>query len=152
MKSWIWFRALAVVLAIFTLGHTLGTRRAITTSPEEAAVISSMRQYRLPVMGFLRSYWEFYRGFSVTITVLLAALAVIVWQLGILSRRNPREALPLSITVLIACVANAIVSFSYFFAAPMVMSVVSVICASLGLFALCREIAYSGSESRGHQG
>ena len=111
MKSWIWFRALAVVLAIFTLGHTLGTRHAITATPEESAVISGMQQYRVPVMGFTRSYWEFYRGFSLTISVLLAALMVIAWQVGTLSRRDPKEARPFAIAVLGACIANAIVSF-----------------------------------------
>jgi D-alanyl-lipoteichoic acid acyltransferase DltB (MBOAT superfamily) len=140
MKSWIWFRALAVILAFFTLGHTLGTRQAITTTPEEAAVISSMQQYRVPVMGFLRSYWDFYRGFSVTISVLLAALMVIAWQLGALSRRNPREALPFAVTILIACVANAIVSFSYFFTAPMVTSVAAVLCAGVALVLVRREL------------
>jgi D-alanyl-lipoteichoic acid acyltransferase DltB (MBOAT superfamily) len=140
MKSWIWFRALAVILAFFTLGHTLGTRQAITTTPEEAAVISSMQHYRVPVMGFLRSYWDFYRGFSVTISVLLAALMVIAWQLGALSRRNPREALPFAVTILIACVANAIVSFSYFFTAPMVTSVAAVLCAGVALVLVRREL------------
>ena len=141
MKSWIWFRSLAVVLAIFTLGHTVGTIHSITESPEEAAVINGMQSYRVPVMGFLRTYWEFYRGFSITISVLLAALAVIAWQLGSLSRRNPREALPLATTVLVACIANAIVSFSYFFTAPMVMSAVAVLCAAIGVTLMRREMA-----------
>ena len=99
MKPWIWYRALAVILAIFTLGHTLGTRHAITTAPGEAVVIAGMQGYRVPVMGFLRTYWEFYRGFSISISVLLATLTVIAWQLATMSRRNPREALPLAVTV-----------------------------------------------------
>jgi uncharacterized protein YndB with AHSA1/START domain len=130
---------LAVVLAIFTLGHTLGTRQAITATPEEAAVINEMQQYRAPVMGFLRSYWEFYRGFSITISVLLAALMVIAWQVGRLSRRNPQEAFPFAITLLVACVANAIVSFSYFFTAPMVTSTVAVACAGVAVALVRRE-------------
>jgi hypothetical protein len=91
-------------------------------------------------MGFLRSYWEFYRGFSVTISVLLAALMVIAWQLGTLSRRNPREALPFAITILIACIANALVSFSYFFTAPMATSVVAVLCAGVATVLVRREM------------
>jgi hypothetical protein len=51
---------------------------------------------------------------------------------GTLSRRNPRAALPFAVTVLIACVAEAIVSFVYFFAAPMVMSSAAVVCAGIG--------------------
>jgi len=133
MKASNWFRALAVILSIFTLGHTVGTIRAITAAPEEAAVIAAMQGYRVPVMGFLRTYWEFYRGFSITISVLLATLAVIAWQVGSLSQRNPRAALPFAMTALIACTANAIVSFMYFFTAPMVLSSVAVICAAIGV-------------------
>ena len=143
MKPWIWFRALAVVLAIFTFGHTVGTRHAITTAPQEAAVITAMQGYRVPVMGFLRNYWDFYRGFSVSISVLLATLMVIAWQLGTLSRRNPREALPLAVTMLLACVGQAIVSFIYFFSAPMLMSTLAVICAAVGA-ALTAQDARSG--------
>ena len=139
MKPSIWFRALAVVLAFFTLGHTLGTRHAITTAPQEAAVIAAMQGYRVPVMGFERSYWEFYRGFSVSISVLLATLMVLAWQLATLSRRNPRAALPLAVSLLVACIGQAIISFVYFFAAPIVTSIVSVICAAVGTALLARD-------------
>jgi D-alanyl-lipoteichoic acid acyltransferase DltB (MBOAT superfamily) len=143
MKSWLWFRGLAIVLGFFTLGHTLGTRHAITTTPEEAVVISGMQQYRVPVMGFLRSYWEFYRGFSITISVLLAALMVFAWQVASLSRRNPQEARPFADTLLAACVANAIVSFSYFFTAPMVTSTLAVVCAAIGAALVRRDVRIS---------
>lgn len=139
MKPWIWFRALAVVLAFFTLGHTVGTVHAITTAPEEAAVIAGMQGYRMPVMGFLRSYWDFYRGFSITISILLATLMVIAWQTGTLSRRSPREALPFAYTLLIALFANAIVSFLYFFTAPMVASTLAVVCAAIGAGLVSRD-------------
>ena len=147
MKASIWFKALAVVLAIFTVGHTVGTRDAITTGPQEAAVIGAMQGYRVPVMGFERTYWEFYRGFSVFISVLLAALMVIAWQLGALSRRSPREALPLATTVLLACVAQAIASFVYFFVAPIILSLAAVICAAIATVLVSREAKSSGVRS-----
>ena len=139
MKPSIWFRALTVVLALFTLGHTIGTRHAITTSPDEAAVIAAMQRHRVPVMGFFRNYWEFYRGFSVSISVLLATLMVIAWQLGSLSRRDPRAALPIAVTVLLACIGQAIICFAYFFTAPIVMSVLAVICAGVGAALTARD-------------
>jgi hypothetical protein len=138
MKAWIWFRALAVILAVFTLGHTVGTMSNITNSPEEGAVISAMQSIRLPVMGFTRSYWDFYRGFSVTISVLFAVLTVIAWQLGSLSQRNPGAAVPIATTLLIGCTANAIVAWKYFFAAPMLISAATVVCAGVGVLLLKR--------------
>lgn len=139
MKPIFWFRALAVVLALFTLGHTVGTRQAVTNSPQEAAVISAMQGYRVPVMGFLRTYWEFYRGFSISISVLLAILMVLAWQVGTLARRNPREAIPLGVTLLLACVGQAIICFIYFFTAPMILSTLSVILAGVGVALTARD-------------
>lgn len=141
MKSWRWFQALAVILTLFTLGHTVGTMSSITNSPDEAVVISTMQAHRFPVMGFHRSYWEFYRGFSITITVLLAVLAVIAWQLGTISRKDPRAALPIASTVLAGCAANAIVSWVYFFTAPIALSAAAVVCAAVGVLLLTRERA-----------
>ena len=126
-RAYVWFRALSVVLAIFTLGHTGGTRHSITNGLAENTVIAAMQNVHVPVMGFTRSYWEFYRGFSVTISVLLAALAVFAWQLGNLSRRDPAATLPLAVTMLASCVATAVVTFVYFFSAPMFLSALAVL-------------------------
>ena len=139
MKPAIWFRVLAFVLGFFTLGHTVGTRHSITSAPQEAAVLAAMQGFRVPVMGFERTYWEFYRGFSVSISVLLATLMVIAWQLAGLSRRDPRGALPLAVTVLVACFAQLVVSFAYFFTAPIIMSALALICAGIGTALLARE-------------
>lgn len=138
-RAHVWFRALSVVLAIFTLGHTGGTRHSITNGLAENTVITAMQNVQVPVMGFTRSYWEFYRGFSVTISVLLAALAVFAWQLGNLSRRNPAATLPLAITLLGSCVATAVVCFVYFFTAPMFLSTLAVIFCAIGVRLVARE-------------
>jgi hypothetical protein len=149
VKSWRWLQALAVILAIFTLGHTVGTISSITNSPDEAVVINTMQAHRFPVMGFHRTYWEFYRGFSVTITVLLAVLTAIAWQLATLARRNPAAALPIAVTVLVGCTANAVVSAEYFFTAPMVTSTAAVICAAVAVALLMREAKPRGAITSG---
>lgn len=128
-----WYRALAIVLALFILGHTFGTRQAVTNAPQERAVVDAMQGYRVPVMGFLRTYWQFYRGFSVSISILLAALLVFAWQVGTVSRRNPREAVPFGVTLLLACIGQAIIACIYFFTAPIIISIVAVICAGVAL-------------------
>jgi hypothetical protein len=97
-------------------------------------------------MGFMRSYWEFYRGFSITISVDLAILMILAWQIATISRRSPREAVPLAVTLVIACVANAIVAWQYFFTGPIVMSIVASAIAVVALVLLRRDAeAPSGS-------
>ena len=127
-RARLWLRATAVILAFFAVGHTVGTAvPRVTHGAEEEALFRAMQGFRFPVMGFTRSYWEFYRGFSVTISVLLAALAVFAWQLGNLSRRNPAATLPLAATMLASCLATAVVTFVYFFSAPMFLSALAVL-------------------------
>jgi hypothetical protein len=94
-------------------------------------------------MGFNRSYWEFYRGFSVNISVLLAALAVLAWQLGNLSRRNPAATLPLAVKMLVSCIATAVVCFVYFFTAPMFLSTLAVIISANAVRLVARDAGSS---------
>ena len=78
-------------------------------------------------------------GKVTSISVLLATLMVIAWQVATLSRRNPRAALPLAVTLLLACIGQAIICFIYFFTAPIITSVLSVICAAVGTALLARD-------------
>lgn len=135
-----WLRVLAVILALFALGHTLGTAAPkVTRGLSEALVFRAMQGYRFPVMGFDRSHWDFYRGFALTVSVLMFALAAVAWQLAAVSRRVPREALPMAVTLLVACVGLLVLALGFFFAAPVVFSAASVLVAGWVVVLLRRE-------------
>jgi hypothetical protein len=130
-RPWLWLRALAVVLALFALGHTLGTAAPhVTRGSREALVFAGMQGFRFPVMGFERSYWDFYRGFALTISVLQAVMAAVAWQLAAVSRVNARVALPIAVTLLAGCVGLVVLSWTFFFAPPIVFSAVAAGCAA----------------------
>lgn len=134
-----WLRAAAIVLAAFALGHTLGTMSPrVTHGPPEAAVFAAMRGFRFPVMGFTRSYWDFFRGFAITIGVLQAIVAVVAWQAGTLALRDPRAARPLAFTVLVACVALMLLSVKFFFAAPIAMAAAASAASAIAVWQLAR--------------
>ena len=135
-----WLRALSVILALFAFGHTFGaTSTKVSRGVQEAVLFRAMQGYRFPVMGFDRSYWDFYRGFAITISVLMFVLAAMAWQLGAVTRRNPREALPMAVSLLVACVGQLVLSVVFFFAAPIVFSAVSVGVAAWVVVLLRRE-------------
>ena len=120
------WRTLAVILGLFAAGHTLGTAAPhVTRGAAEADVFRAMQGFRFPVMGFERSYWEFYRGFALTISVQLALMAVIAWQVGSLSQRDAGQALPLGVALLGACAGVAVISWFFFFGGPIVFSLVA---------------------------
>ena len=146
MKPWIWFRGIGGHLRRCSRSATpWDVCQRITRGPTEADVVNTMQSFRFPIMGFTRSYWDFYRGFSIMISLDLAILMILAWQVATISRRSPREAVPLAVTLVIACVANAIVAWQYFFTGPIVMSLVATACAVVALGLLRR----SASESTG---
>lgn len=135
--SFPWARALAVVLFLFALGHTLGTAAPrVTRGAPEAALFAAMQGYQFRVMGFERSYWLFYRGFALTISVLLFAMAALAWQLQPIVRHDPRRAMPLAITLLLGCVGLAVLSWLFFFGPPIVFAMLAVACAAMMVAAL----------------
>ena len=78
------YRIASVLLVLFAVGHTLGFH---TTKPERGVgpLLTSMREIRFVVQGFSRTYWNFYIGSGLFVTVLLLFAALVSWQLGSLS-------------------------------------------------------------------
>jgi len=133
MNHWIWLRVAAVLQALGTTLHTIATATgtasgSATPSSREQAVLEAMRGFHFDIMGASRSVWDFYRGYEISITVLFAALAVLMWQLSSLSRGEPRKALPLIVTVLVCTILLDVLSWTYFFAGPGVMSALIGLC------------------------
>ena len=121
MKASILYRAAAVLLLLFAIGHTLGFTQ---TDPEWGlgAVLASMQSTHFAVQGFTRTYWDFFVGAGFTVGVLYLFAAVLAWQLGAL----PRETLALmraTVWGFAGCFAVVtIVSWTYLFWIPIGMS------------------------------
>ena len=81
MKASIFYRAAAVFLLLFALGHTLGFRQS---DPQWGvdALLASMKSIHFDMQGFSRSYWDLFlaAGFSVSVFYLFAA--ILSWQLA----------------------------------------------------------------------
>lgn len=131
MKASLLYRIASILLVLFAVGHTLGFRRA---KPEWglAPVLASMREIHFVVDGFSRTYWDFYVGFGLFVSVLLLFAALVSWQLGSLSAE---ALLPMRIIVwaLAVCfVVVTILSWKYFFILPIVFSIAITVCLIAG--------------------
>ncbi len=140
MKHWIWLRAAAVLQALGTVFHTMATARgAASHGPREQAVLDAMQEFHFDIMGSSRTVWDFYRGYEFSITVVFAVLAVLMWQLSNLSRDEPRRVLPLMLTILVCTILLDVLSWTYFFAGPGVMSALISLCLTLAVLTSYRE-------------
>ena len=81
MKARILYRAAAVLLFLFAIGHTLGFRDSDPTWGIDP-VLAAMQSTHFTIQGFTRTYWDFFVGAGFTVGVLYLFAAVLAWQLG----------------------------------------------------------------------
>ncbi|OLE71499.1 MAG: hypothetical protein AUG74_06355, partial [Bacteroidetes bacterium 13_1_20CM_4_60_6] len=81
MKTSLLYRIAAVLLLLFAIAHTVSFSQSDPQWGTDA-MLSSMRSIHFDVLGFNRTYWDFFlaAGFSVGVLYLFAA--VLAWQLG----------------------------------------------------------------------
>jgi hypothetical protein len=147
MKPWTWLRIGSALQGLGAVLHTIASMDSPSRGPAEQAVFAAMQSFRFPIAGVTRSHWDFYRGYELSITVVFALLAVLIWQLSNLSKIEPRRALPFVITILVAEILMSAVGWEYFFAGPGGMSILIAAClvaAILGLRSLNQPATQTG--------
>src|SRR5206468_5892095 len=81
--------------------------------------------------GARRAHCDFYRGFSLLFSVTVLLLAVPLWQLARLARRDSAGARPLVASLFLAYLGFTILCGVYFFIAPAAFSAAVAICLAL---------------------
>jgi len=131
------YRIASVLLVLFAAGHTLGFRRV---DPQWGldATIGALKATQFQVQGFTRSYWGFYTGFGLFVTVLLVFTGILAWQLGALPKDTLRSLRVVTWALALSFVAVTFLSWRYFFIAPLVFSGVVAACLLLAAWSAAR--------------
>jgi len=117
--------------ALHTVGGVFGRPRH---GAEEIAVIETMKSHRFDVMGSLRSYWDFFFGYGLVVTISLLVQSILLWQVSALVRKDAPSMKPVIALLFFSWVATAIVSGRYFFAAPAVTELLIAACLAVAFF------------------
>ena len=92
------------------------------------SLVVSMRTIHFDVQGFNRSYWDFYTGFGLFVTVFFLFAAFLAWQLGGLPAPTLARMRGIAWAFALCFVAMTALSWEYFFVAPVIFSSVVAIC------------------------
>src|SRR6186997_3221776 len=115
------YRISSVLLVLFALGHTIGFRQ-VDPHWGADAVVNGMRSVSFEVQGFNRTYWDFFIGFGLFVSVFLLFAAVLAWRFGSITAER-LSAIPVERWSFALCfVLVAGLSWRYFFVAPGVFS------------------------------
>jgi hypothetical protein len=135
MKPVLPLRIASILTFIHGALHTVGGVFGKPQDGEQQTAVLAMQAHVFPVMGVVRSYWSFYRGMGLAVSIFLAVEALIFWQISSLARDNATRIRPLVFSFLIAYVGLAAVSQQYLFSAPIVNELLIAACLGWALFA-----------------
>ncbi len=128
MKPATFLRIAAVLTLIHSTLHTIGgVFGKVPPGPAEHAV-TAMKANQFELMGGLRTYWDFYMGFGLGITIFLTLEAVVFWLLASRVQAEGARLRPVILVFALGYLALAVNSFCFFFLAPVVNELLIVLC------------------------
>jgi len=138
-------RIAAVLSFLFFLGHSAGWPWTPSSGGQTEAVLGGMQSFRFDVFGTSRTYWDFYLGFGLTVSVLQLMESVLLWLVGGLAADSAARAQPFVLTFLVANLAQLLLVIRFFFLPPLVLSVALTLCLGLAAWSARPRHAPTGS-------
>lgn len=143
MKPAILLRAASIITLMLFAGHTLGMPWTPDHGAQGASLVREMKSYHFDVMGFSRSYWDFYLGFGLIISVCLLLLVVLLWQVSTIAKAEPDRTRPFVAALFATFVALTVLNCLYFFTAPLALTIPIALCLVLA-WVFARKPAVNG--------
>jgi hypothetical protein len=134
MKPVMYLRAASLLTLLHAVLHTIG---GVFGKPEpgpQQTAVAAMKANQFPLMGATRSYWSFYMGMGLAVTVFLTLAAVVLWQLSSLAKTDSYRLRPIYAAFLVAFIAMAINSYAYFFPPPVIAELIIAACLGMAIF------------------
>jgi hypothetical protein len=127
------YKIATYLLVLFFAGHTGGGMIGQKSmGPSSDAVFESMKSVHFDFNGADSTWYGFWFGFGILASVFLLFSAILSWQLDKVSKAAWPELSVVAWAFVASHVANAILSFKYFFAGPAVIGTLVAILLGVG--------------------
>lgn len=127
MKVSLLYRTASVLLLLFAAGHTIGFRQ-VDPAWHVDSLVDSMKSMHFNANGSDRTYWEFFVGFGLLVTVWMVFAAVVAWQLGSLPAATLAQMRVVAWGFVICVGIVTWLSWRYFFQIPVIFSIAILLC------------------------
>jgi hypothetical protein len=132
-KPVVFLRIAAVLTFTHAVLHTIGGVFSQADPGPAAVAVQAMKINQFLLLGHLRSYWDFYRGFGLVVTIFLTAESIVFWQLASLAKTEARRLRPILIAFAAAYTVLAVNSQTYFFIAPVINEILIAACLGMAI-------------------
>jgi len=128
-------RIAAILSFLFFLGHSAGAPWTPSPGGESETLVGLMRSFHFDVFGSRRTYWDFYLGFGLQLSVFQLLESVVLWLLGGLAADSPARAWPFVVVFFVASLFQLVLVVRFFFLPPIVLNVALALCLALASWA-----------------
>jgi hypothetical protein len=128
MKPTHWLRAASILTLFHAVAHTIGGVYSTPDPGPQQVAVEAMKSNTFVVMGYTRSFWAFYHGMGLAVTIFLVLEAVVFWLLGDLVRDGKTDLRDLLVVFVIGYMALAVNSLRHFFYPPVVVELLIAAC------------------------
>jgi hypothetical protein len=132
-KPVLFLRIASVLTFIHAVLHTIGGVFGKVDPGPASVAVAAMKANRILVMGNMRSFWDFYFGLGLALTISMTAESILMWQLASLAKTEARRLRPMMTTFLLAYVVIAINSNTYFFMGPVIAEILIAACFAVAI-------------------
>jgi hypothetical protein len=101
-KPVVFLRVASVLTLVHAVLHTIGGVFGKTAPGPAAVAVAAMKANQFPLMGNMRSFWDFYFGLGLALSISMTAEAILMWQLASLAKTEARRLRPMMATFLVA--------------------------------------------------
>lgn len=135
MKATLWLRIASALTFLHAVMHTIGGVFGKQAPGPQQAAVAAMKSNQFQLMGLERTFWDFYIGLGLAVSIFLLVGAIVFWQLSSLAKTEASLLRPMLATFLAGYCAFAVCSWEYFFAAPAIVELLIALCLGLALLA-----------------
>jgi hypothetical protein len=127
-KPVLFLRIAAVLTIIHAVLHTVGGVFGHVDPGPATVAVQAMKINQFLLLGHMRSFWDFYRGLGLGVTVSLTSESIVFWQLATLAKKEVLRYRPILITFAVAYSVFAVNSYTYFFIGPVIAEILIAAC------------------------
>jgi hypothetical protein len=145
MKATIYLRIASVLTLVHAILHTVGGVFGKPLPGPATVAVEAMQSNQFMWLGHMRTYFGFYRGMGLALTISLTIDAVAFWTLASLVKQDGRRLRPVLAVFLAGYLIMSVNSYTYFFSGPVIAEILIAACVGMAM-ATAKETA----ESRTH--
>jgi hypothetical protein len=132
-KPVLFLRIASVLTFIHAVLHTIGGVFGKVDPGPASVAVAAMKANQFLLMGNMRSFWDFYFGLGLALTISMTAESILMWQLASLARTEAKRLRPMMTTFLVAYLVIAINSNANFFIAPVIVEILIAACFAVAI-------------------